>query len=83
VPAAVQLAPKPYVLYNFNSQKVVDQWHVFTDSFFGGKSEASLTFNQEEQVGVRTAAAAPVHLKPCMLVDKLLHQLLCLHMDVS
>uniref|UniRef100_A0A383WGC5 NADH:ubiquinone oxidoreductase intermediate-associated protein 30 domain-containing protein n=1 Tax=Tetradesmus obliquus TaxID=3088 RepID=A0A383WGC5_TETOB len=45
----VQLAPKPIVLYSFNSQKVVDQWHVFTDSFFGGKSEASLTFNQAEQ----------------------------------
>jgi hypothetical protein len=50
LPAAVQLAPKPIVLYSFNSQKVVDQWHVFTDSFFGGKSQASLTFNQAEQV---------------------------------
>ncbi|KAF6262544.1 complex I intermediate-associated protein 30-domain-containing protein [Scenedesmus sp. NREL 46B-D3] len=49
VSSAVQLAPKPVVLYSFNSQKVVDQWHVFTDSFFGGKSQASLTYNQAEQ----------------------------------
>jgi hypothetical protein len=46
----VQLAPKPIVLYSFNSQKVVEQWHVFTDSFFGGKSQASLSYNQAEQV---------------------------------
>jgi hypothetical protein len=49
----VQLAPKPIVLYSFNSQKVVEQWHVFTDSFFGGKSQASLSYNQAEQVRLR------------------------------
>jgi hypothetical protein len=51
VSSAVQLAPKPIALYSFNSQKVVEQWHVFTDSFFGGKSQASFTYNQAEQVG--------------------------------
>eukprot|EP00882_Tetradesmus_deserticola_P023236 GHRQ01025283.1.p1 GENE.GHRQ01025283.1~~GHRQ01025283.1.p1 ORF type:complete len:260 (+),score=86.04 GHRQ01025283.1:678-1457(+) len=47
--SGVQLAPKPVVLYSFKSQHVVDQWHVFTDSFFGGKSQASLTYNPAEQ----------------------------------
>jgi hypothetical protein len=42
-------------LFSFDSPAVVEQWHVFTDAFFGGKSTAALTFNAAEQVGRRAA----------------------------
>jgi hypothetical protein len=42
--------PAAVVLFQFSSPKVVDQWHVFTDAFFGGKSAASLQYNAEQQV---------------------------------
>lgn len=48
------MAPKPVVLFSFNSQKAVDQWHVFTDAFFGGKSEATFTYSAQEQVTTST-----------------------------
>eukprot|EP00775_Hariotina_reticulata_P010347 gene10347-10504_t len=46
---AAPLGPKPVVLFNFTSQRVVDKWHVFTDASFGGKSQASISYNQQEQ----------------------------------
>lgn len=48
-PAAL-LAPEPVALFSFDTAKTVDKWHVFTDSYFGGKSEASFTYNLQEQV---------------------------------
>eukprot|EP00878_Enallax_costatus_P028808 GHUV01031153.1.p1 GENE.GHUV01031153.1~~GHUV01031153.1.p1 ORF type:complete len:239 (+),score=71.22 GHUV01031153.1:123-839(+) len=47
--SAAPLAPEPIVLFSFNTAKTVDKWHVFTDSYFGGKSEASFTYNAQEQ----------------------------------
>jgi len=32
--------PKPMVLFNFAQQRDVDRWHVFTDAYFGGSSNA-------------------------------------------
>lgn len=42
--------PAPVVLFQFSNASVVDQWHVFTDAFFGGKSHARLAYNAEQQV---------------------------------
>lgn len=41
-PAAVEM-------FTFNSPKVVDKWHVFTDAYFGGRSQAAFKYNAEEQ----------------------------------
>jgi hypothetical protein len=38
------------VLFNFDSKRIVDKWHVFTDASFGGKSQASISYNKQEQV---------------------------------
>lgn len=42
-PAAVEM-------FTFNSPKVVQQWHVFTDAYFGGRSHAAFEYNEAEQV---------------------------------
>jgi len=47
---AAPLGPKPVVLFNFDSKRIVDKWHVFTDASFGGKSQASISYNKQEQV---------------------------------
>lgn len=36
-------------MFTFNSPKVVDKWHVFTDACFGGRSQAAFKYNVEEQ----------------------------------
>jgi hypothetical protein len=39
-------------MFTFNSPKVVEKWHVFSDAYFGGRSKAALQYNAEEQVCV-------------------------------
>jgi hypothetical protein len=42
------MEPKPWVLFSFGSQAGVDQWGVFTDAYFGGRSSASWRLVPEE-----------------------------------
>lgn len=51
----VTASPSAVEMFTFNSPKVVDKWHVFSDAFFGGRSQAALVYNAEEQVGWHTA----------------------------
>lgn len=41
--------PSAVEMFTFNSPKVVDKWHVFTDACFGGRSQAAFKYNVEEQ----------------------------------
>lgn len=32
--------PKPTVLFDFTKARDIERWHVFSDAFFGGRSQA-------------------------------------------
>lgn len=60
LPSSPAAQPAAVELFTFNSPKVVEKWHVFTDAYFGGRSQASFTYNADEQVG-QAANNTPQH----------------------
>jgi hypothetical protein len=42
------IMPKPVVLFKFDNQKEVDRWQVYTDAYFGGRSQAEWRLDSSE-----------------------------------
>lgn len=48
--------PKPTVLFDFTKARDIERWHVFSDAFFGGRSQAEWRAAQDQVRAALTLA---------------------------